>query len=197
MAEFLPRLRQGVPIGSGPKGERIEPSPQLILTWQQLVTQLELIPGLEEAIAAANAAAANAQAAADNANAAADSVTSESSLVNSGPVNYTPPLLSADNAGNVTIANHDRQYGDSVLNPTVSVTGGLIASGAAVGDIVRPYYLDPTRAGGAVTYLFTVNDDTAPVQGGDTHVLGAVTIPAAGTQDGNPVRPPGQVSPIP
>lgn len=197
MAEFLPRLRQGVPIGIGPKEERIEPSPNLILTWQQLVTQLELIPGLEAAIAAADAAAANAQAAADNANAAADSITSEQSLVNSSPANYAFPLLQADNTGNVTIANHDRVYGDPTLNPTVPVTGGVVASGASPGSVVRPYYDDPTRAGGIVTYLFTVDDDAFPSQTGDTHVLGAVTIPAAGTQDGNPVRPPGNVSPTP
>lgn len=194
--EFLPRLRQGVPVGVGPKGERIEPSPNLILTWQQLVTQLELIPGLEAAIAAADAAAANAQAAADNANAAAEATTSEQSIVNSYPANPTvPPLISADSAGDVTISDHDRIYGDPTLNPTVSVDGGVVASGGTSGDVIRVYYNDPTRAGGAVTYLFTTNTTDTPVQGGDTHVVGAVTVPAAGSQSGNGVRPPGYVEP--
>lgn len=143
-------------------------------------------------IAAQNAADA-ANAAAASANAAADSVTAESSLVNSFPTNYTPPLISADSLGNVTIANHDRQYGDVTLNPTVAVTGDVIATGAAVAATVRVYYLDPTRAGGAVAYLFTVDPADPPVQGGDTHVVGAVTIPGAGTQSGNGVRPPGFV----
>lgn len=164
-------------------------------TW--INTSFKQLQDAQNATNAALAAAGIAIAAAATANAAAAGLTSEQSLTNSGPVNYTAPLLSADNLGNVTIANHDRQYGDPTLNPTVSVTGGMLATGAAVGDVVRPYYVDPTRAGGAVTYLFTINDDSAPVQSGDTHVLGAVEIPAAGTQDGNPVRQPGQVTPIP
>lgn len=151
----------------------------------------------QNATNAALVAAGLATAAAAAANAAAAGLTSEQSLTNSGPVNYAAPLLSADSLGNVTIANHDRQYGDQTLNPTVSVIGDVLATGAVPGDVVRPYYVDPTRAGGAVSYLFTINDDTAPVQSGDTHALGAVEIPAVGTQDGNPVRQPGQVAPTP
>lgn len=155
-----------------------------------VVKALLEIPELQQAIQ-------DAQDAADNANNAAASVTGEQSLVNSAPANYTAPLLSADSAGNVPIANHDRVYGDPILNPTVAVVGDVLATAAVPGDIVRPYYLDPARAGGAVTYLFTINDDSAPVQGGDTHTLGAATIPAAGTQDGTPVRAPGNIQPIP
>ncbi len=158
------------------------------------------VANAQNATNAALAAAGIATAAAAAANAAADSVTSEQSLVNSFVTNFvgTSPI-SADNAGNVTIANHDRQYGDPTLDPTVSVTGDTIATGAATGDIVRVYYDDPTRAGGVVTYQFTVDPADAPVQGGDRHVVGAVEIPAAGTSDGGYVRPPGTTpsTPIP
>lgn len=200
MAEFLPRLRQGVPIGAGPNGARIEASPNLILIWQQLVESLELIPGLEAAIAAANAAAAAAQTAADNANDAAAATTSESSLVNSfiPAASFTGDSpVSIDSTGVVTIQNHERQYGDTVLNPTVAVTGDTLATAAAVGETVRIFYPDPTRAGGAVVYDFTVDPADAPVQGGNIHVVGAATVPGAGSSDGGYVRPPGYTGPTP
>lgn len=184
--------------------------PRLPITWQEqpklverywdlTMTQLEktlnailAIPIIEAALVGLDAATAAAQAAADNANAAAMSVTSESSLVNSYPSGVT---ITADNLGNVTINTHNRIYGDSVMNPTVSVTGAVVATGAAAASVVRIYYNDPTRAGGAVTYLFTVDPASPPVQGGNVHSVGAVTIPAAGTQGGNGVRPPGYVEP--
>lgn len=146
------------------------------------------------AIAAAQAAAAAANAAAANANAAADAVTSESSLVNSFIVgdSFIPPLISADAAGNITIADHDRKYGDGT---EVSVTGATFATVSAPTNVVRVYYTDPPRAGGAVSYLYTVDPDNPPVQGGDIHSVGAVTIPGAGTQSGNYVQPPGTVEP--
>lgn len=209
MAVFLPRLRQGVAIGRTAKGEPVYPSSEFILFWQQFCQILEGVPAIanaaqeaQDAADAANAAAAAAQSAADTAqgaadaaNAAADAATSESSIVASFPTNYTPPLIEAASTGDVTIANHDRQYGNTTLNPTVSVTGDTITTGGGTGDVIRVYYDDPTRAGGAVTYQFTVDPADPPVQGGDTHVVGAVTIPGVGSQAGNGVRPPGYVSP--
>lgn len=203
MPELLPRLRQGVPIGTGPKGEEIYPAPEFILFWQQFANAIELIPGLAELVADAEAAAAaaqvsadNAQTSADDADAAAASVTSEQSIIASFPTNYTAPLIEADSTGNVTIANHQRQYGDTTLNPTVNVTGDTVATGEASPAIVRFYYSDPSRAGGAVTYQFTVDPADPPVQGGNIHSVGAVEIPAAGTQSGGAVNPPG-FAPLP
>lgn len=170
--------------------------------WDTTMTNLEktlnailAIPLIENALVDLDTAIAAADAAAANANAAANSVTSETSLVNSFPTSFVAPLISADSLGNVTIANHSREYGDSVLNPTVAVTGGVIATGAAAASVVRVYYNDPARAGGTVTYLFTVDPAAPPVQSGNTHSVGAVTIPAAGSQGGNGVRPPGYVEP--
>lgn len=156
------------------------------------------INGIEAALIAAGIAldaAAAANTAAANAQGVADSTSSESSLVNSYPANFTPPLVSADAAGNVTIANHDRVYGNTTLNPTVAVTGGTIPTTGVATDVVRIFYNDPTRAGGAVTYLYTVDPAAPPVQGGNTHSVGAVTIPGAGTSPGNPLQPPGYVQP--
>lgn len=158
---------------------------------------IDALADLDAAIIAAETAADNAQTAADNAQNVADSTSAESSLVNSYISNFTPPVITADSTGLITISNHDRVYGNSSLNPTVSVTGGNIASGQVAGSIVRIYYNDPTRAGGAVTYLYTVDPATPPVQGGNTHSVGAVEIPSAGSVDGGWVRPPGYTGPIP
>lgn len=179
-------------------------SPQHVLEWQMLVEMLEQVPeiqnalaNLDSAVAAADAAAAAAQAAADNANAAAEASASETSIVNSFVTNFTPPVVQADDAGNVTIGNHQRQYGDTALNPTVNVTGDMVATGAVNPAVVRIYYSDPSRAGGAVTYQFTVDPADPPVQGGDVHVVGAVEIPATGTSDGGFVTPPGFTGTVP
>ena len=166
--------------------------------WDTSMTQIEktlnsilAIPIIEAALADLDTAIAAADAAAASANAAAESVTSESSLVNSYPSGIS---VTADNLGDVTITTHNRVYGDPALNPTVSVTGAVLSTGAAAGSIVRVYYNDPTRAGGSVTYLFTVDPAAPPVQGGNTHSVGAVEIPAVGTQNGNGLNPPGYVN---
>ena len=150
------------------------------------------------AAAAANAAATAANTAATDAQTQTAAQAKENSIVSSFVTNFagaTP--VTASSTGTVTIANHDRQYGDPTLDPTVSVTGAAIATGATSGQTVRVYYVQPSRAGGAVTYLFTVDPADPPVQGGDTHSVGAVTIPGAGSSDGGWVRPPGYTGPIP
>lgn len=157
---------------------------------------IDALADLDAAIVLAETAAANAQTAADNAQGAAASTTAETSLVNSFPTNFTAPLISSDNTGTVTIVNHQRQYGDSVSNPTVNVTGDIVPTGEAVGATLRFYYVDPSRTGGVVTYLYTVDPAPPPVQGGNTHSVGAVTVPAGAPVGGGPVRPPGYVSDI-
>ncbi len=155
----------------------------------------DALSDLDTAVGTASAAAAAATSAAAAATSAAAAAASEQSLVNSyiDPSSFTAPLISADSAGNVTIANHSRTYGDVALNPTVAVTGDTIATAASPTSVVRVYYSDPTRAGGTVTYLFTI-DPAAPMpQGGDIHSIGAVEIPAAGASDGDYLKPPGYV----
>ena len=168
--------------------------------WDETLNQLEKtlnaildIPAIQQAVLDAQAAANTAQAAADTAQAVVDNQASETSLVNSYTSGFTPPLITADNLGNVTIANHTRVYGDPTLNPNRSVTGATIPTTATANQIVRVYYDDPTRVGGAVTYLYTIDPAAPPVQSGNRHSVGAVEIPAAGTNDGYNQTPPGYI----
>jgi hypothetical protein len=162
---------------------------------RSLQNGLNGILAAQAAAAAANAAAATANAAATNANNAVTASKFEMSLVNSFPTGFVAPLISADETGSVTVANHSRQYGDTALNPTVAVTGAVLALAAAADSVVRIYYDQASRAGGAVTYAFTVDPAPPPVQSGNRHSVGAVTVPAVGTQGGGNVLPPGYAIP--
>lgn len=168
---------------------------QFATSTEKAVNAILLLPDIQAAITAAQEAADNANAAADNAQAAADAQLSEQSLLASYPSFFSAPLITANSSGDVTIANHSRVYGNSTLNPTVSVTGSVLNTGLSSGSIVRVYYNDPSRAGGSVTYLYTVDPASPMPQGGNVHAIGAVEIPAIGTGDGNFVRPPGYVEP--
>lgn len=167
---------------------------------EKAIVQLQGLPLIQAAIEAAqdaadaaNAAAADATAAASDSMAATAATEAETSLVNSGITSFAAPLLSADSSGNITIANHTRAYGNSTLNPSASVTGATISTTAVSGDIVRVYYSDASRAGGSVTYLYTI-DPAAPVaQKGNNHSVGAVEIPLVGSNDGREVRQPGYI----
>lgn len=165
--------------------------------WQQVVEAIETQEAAQDdaiaAIAAAQAAADAANAAADAANDAAESITAENSLANSFVENFTPPLVSSDNAGLVTIANHDRHYADGTV---VAVTGDTLATGEASGTVVYIFYAQPSRAGGVVTYQYSL-DEADAAQLGDTHNVGAVEVPAAGTASGGYPRPPGYGGVIP
>lgn len=171
--------------------------------WDEAMTTIENnlnaileLPAIQAAVDAANAAAAAANSAASTAQATSDAADLANSLINSfvDASSFTAPLLTATSALAVTIKTHTRIYGKPSLNPNRSVTGATItATGAVAGDTVRIYYNDPTRAGGAVTYLFTIDPAPAPVQGGNLHSVGAVLIPAAGTNNGKFFQPPGYV----
>jgi len=139
-----------------------------------------------QAAAAANTAAIAANTAADAAQGSADAATRDQALINSY---ISPDSVVTSSPTTVTIAAHTRFYADGT---SVSVSGGS-APATAAADVDYVFYLDPTRAGGAVTYQVTT---TPPVQTGDTHVVGAVTVPAAGSSAGGsgPARP-GQVLP--
>lgn len=169
--------------------------------WDETLSNIEKtlnaildIPLIEQAVAAAQAAAAAAQDAANTAQSAVDGQSSEMSLVNSYTNGFVGSLISASSSGDITIASHTRVYGNPTLNPNRSVTGATFSTTAVSGDIVRVYYDDPSRSGGAVTYQYTVDPADGPVQTGNRHSVGAVVIPAAGSQDGNYIRPPGYIN---
>lgn len=158
----LPRLqRQETYFGEGGK-----PTPQMQLHWQRFAERIERrFDDIESVLAAVQAAQAAAAAAQQTANATQAVISLTDSYTN--PVS----ILTAASDGTVTIAAHSRVYGDGT---SVSVNSGTVTGQSGNTTI---YYTDPARAGGAVTYRGT----TSPIaQTGDTHIVGQVTIPAAG-----------------
>lgn len=183
--------------------------------WDETLLQIEktlnailAIPIIQQAVADAQAAAELAQQAAETAQSAAegaqssaggaqdtaDSTRAEASLVNSYVGGFTGTLITSSIAGFVTIKAHSRIYGDTTMNPTVSVNAGTLSTGHPAGSVIRIYYSDPARAGGAVTYQYTVDGESEPpVQGKNIHSVGAVVVPSSGTGNGKVIRQPGYV----
>lgn len=103
---------------------------------------------------------------------------------------YIDPLaaLTATSSGTITISAHNRVYGDGSI---VSLNGGSLP-GWSSGDYVQVYYDDAGRAGGTVSYQGTTG---VIAQQGARHIVGGVSIPAAGEvpSEGVPSFPPGYV----
>lgn len=189
----LPRLLSNTAIADN----NGRPTAPFIVWWQTVVTQIEkavnaivTLTGITDdfatAITNAQNAADAATTAAATANAAAAAAAKESALNNSY---ISPDSVLTATTTTITVASHTRHYGDGT---SVSVTGGTVAA-TGMGDDDYVSYSDPTRAGGSVTYLVST---TAPAQTGNTHVVGAITIPTSGTGIGGvgPKRP-GYVEP--
>lgn len=166
----------------------------------EAINQIAQLPAIQEALLqldaatqAANAAAAAAQTAAEGAQSAADGAQTstdaqkrEAALQGS----YIEPdsVLSATTTM-ISVAAHTRRYADGT---SANVLAGTVPA-TTMGDIDYVSYEDPARTGGAVAYIVST---TAPAQTGDTHVVGAVTIPIAGTANGGRgPRKPGFVEP--
>lgn len=159
---------------------------QLNSVIQQLARQLnantDLLAMIEAALEQAGIAVLTAEEARD----AALATTRDQNLVNS----YVDPGMVLSCADlTVTVAAHDRVYGDGTRK---AITGGTIT----VPDYATRYwitYLDPTRVGGAVTFEATANYLDA-AQAGDRHVVGDIVTPADGSSpptEGVGPRPPG------
>ena len=127
-----------------------------------------------EATVAAQDAATGAQDAADNAQTAADDTAAASSLASSGASGLTITGADAGANARINISAHTRVYGDGT---SVAVNAGQVL-GLAYSTIYYVYYVDPARAGGAVTYQASTNANNA-IQIGNTHSLGTVETPAA------------------
>lgn len=189
----LPRIQQGRPIVDGngyPETDfvrRINDTFGAIEVAYNGITDALAAAGIAQAAAdSANMAAAAASAAASGAQGTADAAKREQALINSyilpsSVLTATPTLIS--------IAAHTRFYADGTS--AVINAGSVAATGTGVVNFVS--YLDPTRAGGTVTFLAST---TQPTQTGNTHVVGAITIPTTGTATGGAgPRRPGDVIP--
>jgi hypothetical protein len=146
----------------------------------------QALQGLDDATQAAQQAAADAAMAADQAQQQTGATQREAALQGS----YIEPttVLSASPT-TINISAHTRRYADGT---SAAVNGGNVTA-TGQGDVDYVYYNDPARTGGTVIYLVST---TPPVQTGDTHVVGAVTIPTTGTeQGGEGPRRPGFVAP--
>lgn len=151
-----------------------------------LIDVQNAVDAANAAAAAATMAAAASTSAAANAAAATAATTREQALVNS----YIEPdsVLGASRT-TITIAAHTRYYADGT---SVAVSAGTVPA-SAPGDTDYVSYVDPTRAGGSVSYIASTMQ---PTQTGDTHVVGAVMIPPTGTATGGTgPRRPGFVEP--
>lgn len=156
----------------------------LRIVFASLVNFLDNLVELNDLITEAQSAADAANAAAEAAAEAAQASSAEQALVASW---IDPASVLSASPTTITVDAHDRIYADSG-NTTVPVAGGSIPHGGVAGDVYYVFYSDPTRAGGSVAYQI---DTVAPAQTGSTHVVGAVTIPGAGTVSGGrgPLRP--------
>lgn len=193
MAFKLPRLVQNQEIVTADR----KPAGTFIQYWQQLVQQIEKailtivdLTGIQEQFELALQQAQQATQAAQDAAMAAQQQTGavkrETALQNSY---IDPTSVVSATPSTITIIAHTRYYGDGT---SAMVNSGTVPATAS-GDTDYVAYEDPDRTGGAVTYLVSTDP---PVQTGDLHVVGAVTIPAAGTQDGGEgPRRPGYVQP--
>jgi hypothetical protein len=147
----------------------------------QAINAIAKLPEIQAALLRLDEATQAALDAAATAQQTTDAAKREQALVNS----YIEPdsVLTASPT-TITIAAHTRMYADGT---SASVNGGTVAATAS-GDTDYVSYIDPERVGGTVAYQVST---TAPVQTGDTHVVGAVEIPTTGSNDGGagPRRP--------
>lgn len=116
------------------------------------------------------------------ANSTAGEATDTISIVNSYP--DPASVVTAANDGTVSIAAHDRVYGNGTR---VSVDAGSVP-GFASGQYVTIYYKDSGRTGGAVTYQGTTS---AVAQQGSVHIVGQAVIPASGDPPATGTSPTG------
>lgn len=204
MAVRLSRL-----VGSGRITEEDgRPTLTFVRYWQSFAEQIEgainaiarilgITDELDKAIAEARAAAADAKTAADAAGKAADDASAANAAQQreiSLQTSYIDPISVVEASPTaIIITTHTRYYPQASGAPmSVQVNGGTIGA-PTPGTVVYISYVDPERDGGAVTYIPSLDP---PTQTGDTHVVGAVQIPAEGTAEGGDGPPrPGYVRP--
>lgn len=190
----LPRVKTTDKI----TGKEGQPSPAFVIFWEKFARTierndneqaelLELIQQQQEALQLVVDELLAQQEQINNQNSAI-----ERQLILTSYANGIEIIAEADGAtAQVTINDHTRVYTDK----TVAVTGDVL-TGLEYGKAYFLYYDDPTRAGGAVSILATldptqaVTSDLYPAR----HQVGGVTTPATAgdpPNTGGGTRPPG------
>jgi len=204
----IPTLTQSEPIvdkDGKPTNYFLRTLNGILRSLADAITQLQQLPLIQDALAALDDATQAAQAAADAAQAAAaDSMDAAAASAAATAANaretslqtsyISPAAVLTSTLTTITVASHNRIYPGAAGGPatTVAVTGATVPTTGA-GDVDYVYYTDPTRAGGVVAFQVST---AAPTQTGDTHVVGAVTVPATGSSNGGRgPQPPGYVRP--
>lgn len=160
------------------------PSLRFMVIWQETVEKIEEAFEALTTQVSDNSAIIARLVAAEAVAAAAAATAAETEAREALSQSYVNPtqVLTATSSGVVSIAAHSRIYGDG---SSVSVNSGSV-SGFGEGDYVTIYYDDAAREGGAVAYSGTTS---AVAQSGNRHVVGSVTIPAAGAGTTTGVSP--------
>lgn len=166
------------------------PTPEFLRNINNGLDLLNYLAEIQAVADAAQLAADNANAAAAAAQGAADNSASATALANSFPTGITISAFDAGANASITISMHDRVYATEPQT-TVSVNAGSV-TGLAYDTVYYIYYDQPSRAGGAVTYLATTNANTV-AQINNRHSVGRVKTPlgGGGPVDGGGVSPPG------
>ncbi|UZK69600.1 hypothetical protein OKW76_00475 [Sphingomonas sp. S1-29] len=149
---------------------------------KQTNANTELLAMIELALEKAGIAILTAEEARDAAQAGVRDQNLTNSYVDPGTVLQCSDLT-------LTVSPHERVYGDG----TRVAVGGATLTVTQYATRYWVYYLDPTRAGGTVSYVATSNYLEA-AQSGDRHVIGEIITPAdanAPPTDGDGIRPPG------
>lgn len=189
MTYNLPRLPAGTKLVLPDGSSTIE----FATFWDQFARVIEKIvedlTTVDADLTAAIADIAAAQAAADAAQDTADTVQNNTNI----SLGFTEPFdtLTGSDVGataTISIAAHDRRYGDGT---SVSVNSGSIM-GLNFATPYWIYYDDPTRAGGAVTYVAATNaEDATPQAATGRHFVGAIKTPIdGGANTTNGMAPP-------
>ena len=168
------------------------PTTEFLRSINGAIDLLSYLATIQEAADNANAAAEAANAAAAAAQGSANSTAAAYALANSYPTGLTITAVDvgAGTSSTINISAHNRVYATTPPT-TVAVNAGSI-TGLTPSTRYYIYYDQPSRAGGAVTYVETTTQSVV-AQVGNRHSVGTIVTPApsGGPSNGGGTTPPG------
>lgn len=162
------------PNTGAPTSEHIRQLNDNLRNFRVAISQLaQQADDLEASLVAAGIALTTAEAV----RAELDAKIENDDLINSytDPVSVLTAVDAGDGTATITVANHNRVYGDGT---SVAVTGTSL-TGASLSTLYYVVYYDEFRTGGAVTYTLTTNPALAG-QSNHQHLIGDITTPSSG-----------------